>query len=99
MRFDTTVQLPGLAAAGLVVSSLLLAYIPFTHMSHFVAKYFTYHAVRWDDAVNRRGGKLERALAEYLTYRPTWSAPHVTADGTRTWADVATTNPTQGAKK
>ena len=27
-----------------------LAYIPLTHMSHFVGKYFTYHAVRWDDA-------------------------------------------------
>ena len=62
-------------------AACLAAYIPFTHMSHFVGKYFTYHAVRWDDAVNRRGGAIERRLAGYLTYRPTWSAPHVTADG------------------
>ncbi len=99
LTWNTTAAVPALFGTGLILSGLLAAYIPFTHMSHFVAKYFTYHAVRWDDAVNRRGGKLERALAEYLTYRPTWSAPHVTADGKRTWADVATTNPTQGAKK
>ena len=43
-----------------MLSALLAAYIPFTHMSHFVGKYFTYHAVRWDDAANRRGGAIEQ---------------------------------------
>ncbi len=99
LRWDTSVQVPGVLAAGLALAALLLAYIPFTHMSHFVGKYFTYHAVRWDDAINTRGGAMERRLAEYLAYRPTWSAPHVRADGVRTWADVATTNPTEGAKR
>ena len=107
LTWDTTITVPGVLAAGLVLTALLAAYIPFTHMSHFVGKYFTYHAVRWDDAANRRGGAIERVLAEYLTYRPTWRAPHVTADGVRTWADIATTNPTthlttnptQGARK
>jgi len=99
LTWDTTLQIPGLLAAGLLLSALLAAYIPFTHMSHFVGKYFTYHAVRWDDAVNRRGGAIERKLAEYLTYRPTWAAPHVRADGTKTWADVATTNPNEGVRR
>jgi nitrate reductase gamma subunit len=99
LTWNTAIQVPGLLGAGLVVSALLAAYIPFTHMSHFVGKYFTYHAVRWDDRVNRRGGTIERTLAEYLTYRPTWAAPHVTADGVRTWADVVTTNPNKGAKR
>ncbi len=99
LTWDTTLQIPGLLAAGLLLSAVLAAYIPFTHMSHFVGKYFTYHAVRWDDAVNRRGGAIERKLAEYLTYRPTWAAPHVKADGAKTWADVATTNPTQGVRR
>jgi nitrate reductase gamma subunit len=97
--WDTAVQVPGVLAAGLGLTVLLAAYVPFTHMSHFVGKYFTYHAVRWDDAINRRGGAIEKRLAGYLTYRPTWAAPHVTADGVRTWADVATTNPTEGAKR
>jgi nitrate reductase gamma subunit len=95
LTWDTSLQVPALMSAALVLSALLAAYIPFTHMSHFVGKYFTYHAVRWDDAANRRGSAIERRLAEYLTYRPTWAAPHVTADGVRTWADVATTNPTE----
>ena len=99
LTWDTTLEIPGLLAAGLLLSALLAAYIPFTHMSHFVGKYFTYHAVRWDDAVNRRGGAIERKLAEYLTYRPTWAAPHVKADGTKTWAEVVTTNPTEGVRR
>ena len=99
LTWNTAIQVPGLLAAGLLLSAWLAAYIPFTHMSHFVGKYFTYHAVRWDDRVNRRGGSIERTLAEYLTYRPTWAAPHVTADGVRTWADVVTTNPTKGTKR
>lgn len=93
LTWDTALSIPGGLAAGLALSALFAAYIPFTHMSHFVGKYFTYHAVRWDDAANRRGGPMERTLAEYLTYRPTWSARHVGADGTRTWADVATAAP------
>lgn len=99
LTWDTTLQVPVLLAVGLALTALLGAYVPFTHMSHFVGKYFTYHAVRWDDAANRRGGSIERLLAEYLTYRPTWAAPHVKADGSRTWAEVATTNPTLGTKK
>ena len=99
LTWNTAIQVPGLLAAGLLLSAWLAAYIPFTHMSHFVGKYFTYHAVRWDDRVNRRGGSIERTLAEYLTYRPTWAAPHVTADGVRTWADVVTTNPTKATKR
>jgi nitrate reductase gamma subunit len=99
LRFDTTVQLPGLAAAGLVVSSLLLAYIPFTHMAHYVAKYFTYHAIRWDDLPAARAAEIQKKFAEYLTYRPHWSAPHIRADGTRTWAEIAATNPHAEAKR
>ncbi len=99
LTWNTQLRVPGLFGAGLALSALLAAYIPFTHMSHFVGKYFTYHAVRWDDAVNRRGGEIERTLAEYLTYRPTWAAPHVRADGVRTWAEVVTTNPTEGTKR
>ncbi len=99
LRWDTSVRVPGLLAAGLAVSALLVAYIPFTHMSHFVGKYFTYHAVRWDDAASTPGSALERRMAAYLTYRPTWAAPHVAADGARTWADVVTAAPPDKARR
>ncbi len=99
LKFQTNMEMPPLMAAGLVLCGLLAAYIPCTHMSHFVGKYFTYHSVRWNDAVNMPGSSIEKKLMEYLTYKPTWSSPHVTADGKRSWAEVATTNPWQGEKK
>ena len=98
LRFDTAVEVPALLGAGLALGAVLAAYIPLTHMAHFIAKYFTYHDVRWDDRANLRGGKIESRMAEYLTYKPTWSAAHVGADGTKTWGEVATTNPAQKGK-
>ena len=97
-RFDTSLQFPAVLTAGIAAGVLLLAYIPMTHMSHFIAKYFTYHQVRWDERANVSGGSIEKQMAEYLMYRPTWSAPHIGAGG-RTWAEIATTNPTKGAPK
>jgi nitrate reductase gamma subunit len=99
LRFDTEVEVPGLLAAGLLLGSILTAYIPMTHMSHFIAKYFTYHSVRWDDSVNRKGGKLEAGIAKNLSYKPTWAAGHVRADGKRTWAEIAAINPAAEEKK
>ncbi len=99
LTFDASVGIPGLLTAGLILSALLVAYIPFTHMSHFIGKYFTYHSVRWNDEPLRPGDRMEKKLAEYLTYKPTWAAKHVGADGTRTWAQVATTNPVERGKK
>jgi len=99
LSFDASLRLPPVLAAGLILGALLTAYIPLTHMSHFIAKYFTYHAVRWDDQPSRRNATLRQRFAEYLTYRPTWSAPHMGADGTKTWAEIATANPAQEGKK
>jgi hypothetical protein len=69
-------------------------------MAHFIAKYFTYHQVRWDEAANVPGGTIEKRMAEYLMYRPTWAANHIAA-GSRTWAEIATSNPApaKGAAK
>lgn len=99
LTFDTKLRFPALLAPGLVLGALLVAYIPMTHMSHFIAKYFTYHAVRWDDRPSLKGGILEKRMAEFLTYRPRWAAAHVGADGTKRWADIASANPAQGVRK
>ena len=99
VTFNTGLHLPPLLVTGLVLSALLAAYIPLTHMSHFIAKYFTYHAVRWDDRPNLAGSRLARKMAEYLTYRPRWAAPHVGADGQKTWAEIASANPSSGGTK
>ena len=99
LTFDAGLEIPPLLAVGLLLTGILVAYIPMTHMSHFIAKYFTYHSVRWDDSINRKGGSLEARLAEVLAFRPTWTAAHMKADGTKTWAEIVTLNPTQGEKK
>jgi nitrate reductase gamma subunit len=99
LTFDTKLHFPILLTPGLLLGALLVAYIPMTPMSHFIAKYFTYHAVRWDDRPSLKGSKLEKRMAEYLTYRPRWAAPHVGADGARTWADIASAKPAGGSRK
>ena len=95
LQFDTSLEIPSALAAGLMLGSALAAYVPLTGMSHFIAKYFTYHAVRWDDRPSLCDGRLQRAIAENLARRPTWTAAHMGADGTRTWAEVAAAGPTR----
>ncbi len=85
-----------LGASAAVFASLIAAYIPLTHMSHMFMKYFMYHRVRWDDAPNIKGGKMEAAILGNLGLKPTWSARHIGADGRKTWADVASTGPKEG---
>jgi nitrate reductase gamma subunit len=95
LAWDVTLQVPGLLAAGLMLSALLVAYIPLTHMSHFIGKYFTYHAVRWDDRPLAGNRKIAAALAESLSYRSRWSAGHVAGGRPASWAEVVAANPVE----
>jgi nitrate reductase gamma subunit len=87
---------PGQSISGrvaIVSVSLLVAYIPLTHMSHMFMKYFLYHNVKWDDAPNRRGGRIEAAIRENLKLKPKWQGKHVGADGRKSWGDIASSAP------
>lgn len=64
-------------------------YFPFTHMTHAFVKWFTYHDVRWEDEPNLPGGKLQAEIDELEKQVVTWAAPHVKADGKKTWVDIA----------
>jgi nitrate reductase gamma subunit len=77
-------------ATEFVLFSILLAYIPLTHMSHFFTKYFFYHKIRWDDEPNLKGSRIEKEINQALGYKVTWSAPHLKADGKKNWADICT---------
>ena len=72
---------------------LTLAYIPFTHMSHFFMKYFLYHDIRWEDKPNVNAPEIDEQLGQELGFVPTWSASHIAIPGKKTWADIATFNP------
>ena len=86
---DASAAVPVPLAAHLVVTGLFLAYLPFSQMMHFVAKYFTYHEVRWDDEPLKVGGALEREVLELLSQPVGWAAPHIGANGEKTWVDIA----------
>ncbi len=75
-------------ALSVVLLALLTAYIPTTHMSHFIGKYFAYHSIRWSDEPNLAGGRQEETIHELLSRPVTWSAPHINADGKKSWLDV-----------
>jgi len=86
---DSSTGLPGVLAAHLMFVFLFMAYMPFTRMLHFVAKYFTYHHVRWDDGSMVPGSRMEKEVLKLLQQPVTWSAPHLQADGQKNWLDIA----------
>jgi nitrate reductase gamma subunit len=96
------VPLPGgstqawMTTISVVLMGALVAYIPMTHMSHFIGKYFAYHAIRWNDEPNLKGGDQEAPINDLLHRPVSWSAPHIQGDGKKTWADVATQDFSKG---
>jgi nitrate reductase gamma subunit len=99
LSWDLAVRVPPGLGLGIIAGSLLAAYVPLTHMSHFIAKYFTYHSVRWDDEPLAHNAGRARKMAEYLTLRPTWSAPHIHSNEPRTWAEVVAETPAQEPRR
>jgi nitrate reductase gamma subunit len=73
-------------AIHIILTALFIAYLPFTRMMHFVAKYFAFHSVRWDDEPNTRGSRLERQLKNLFEQPIMWSAPHIES---KKWSQLA----------
>jgi nitrate reductase gamma subunit len=71
----------------LAISLLFLLYLPLTDMVHFIAKYFTYHLVRWDDRA--RDDPMERKLRGLLSQPVSWSASHIRSSSERSWEEIA----------
>lgn len=71
----------------ILLASAFFAYLPFTTMMHYLAKFFSFHKVRWDDESNLKGGKLESRLEKMLGEEVTWSAPHAIPG--KTWRELA----------
>ncbi len=83
----------------LIWGFILAAYVPATHMGHFFMKYFLYHDIRWGDQPTKDNAATQRKIMEVLGYPVSWSAGHIQGDGKKTWAEVATTNPTAAPEK
>jgi nitrate reductase gamma subunit len=98
MTFDTTIDVPPSQAVAIALAALLIAYIPMTHMAHFIGKYFMYHAIRWGDQPAIRDRSLA-VISSYLTFKPTWSAPHINREAESSWAEIVTRNPAKEQSK
>ena len=72
-----------------LIALLFLAYLPFTKMLHFLAKYFTYHDVRWNDSPMAGNEKMQKEVINLLKQPVSWAAPHLNADGKKNWVDIA----------
>lgn len=64
----------------LAIVQILIAYIPFSKITHFIGKYFTYHKVLWDDEPNM--GQLDGKIRELLKLKLSWSDPHIKSGDT-----------------
>jgi nitrate reductase gamma subunit len=95
-RFDD-IESP-LFAAQVLVAFALVAYIPLTHMAHFFMKYFLYHDIRWGDNAHVHSAEMSAKISTVLNYPVSWAAAHVRGTG-KTWAEVATFNPTAEPEK
>jgi len=75
-------------AAQVGLLGVFLAYLPWSHMTHMFAKYFTWHSVRWDDAPNLGGETYRAAITKQLMLPISWSAPHIRGGGGKRWGDA-----------
>jgi nitrate reductase gamma subunit len=85
LTLDTAITTSIPLAVNIIISLLFLIYLPLTDMSHFITKYFTYHAVRWND--KPLDTKMEAELNGLKKQTTNWSASHVPPD--KTWAEIA----------
>ncbi|NOZ67645.1 MAG: hypothetical protein GXP46_00010 [Deferribacteres bacterium] len=83
----TPVSVPPLTILNFMLLQLFLVYMPFTKLFHYIAKYFTFHKVMWDDAFKVKGSPVDKKIVEQLSYRVTWAAPHIAPD--MTWLQQA----------
>ncbi|MCX7912583.1 MAG: respiratory nitrate reductase subunit gamma [Dehalococcoidales bacterium] len=87
VAINGTISASPALAVHIVIASLFVACLPFTDMFHFLAKYFTYHAVRWDNALTDK--HLAQRLEGTFSRPASWSAPHIAASG-KSWKEIIT---------
>ncbi len=87
LTFDTGVTVYFPLSLHVITALLFVIYLPFTYMIHFIAKYFMYHDVRWND--EPMNPKTEAKLLKLLNQKVTWAGPHVEGGGEKTWIDLA----------
>jgi nitrate reductase gamma subunit len=86
ISFDPSVTLASPLSIHVVLTLLFCAYLPFTNMFHFIAKYFMYHGVRWNDSPHN--SHMERRVRGLLNRTVSWSAEHAECGREATWNEI-----------
>jgi nitrate reductase gamma subunit len=84
ITLDGSITVAPASAAHIIMTLLFIIYLPLTDMLHFITKYFTHHAVRWNDAP--LDAKLNKKILGLVTRPIRWSAPH--AGSGKSWAAI-----------
>jgi nitrate reductase gamma subunit len=71
----------------IILFSLFLIYLPFTRSTHYITKIMAFFGIRWDDAMNVEGSKMEEKIAAALNLPVSWSAPHIKTG--KSWGENA----------
>ena len=61
-----------------------------TNMIHFIAKYFTYHEIRWDD--EPQDTKMTEEIQGLMKQPVGWSSEHINAEDRKNWSDTSKGN-------
>ncbi len=80
-------SVPTITVLNFILFELFLIYMPFTKLFHYIAKYFTFHKVLWDDAFKVKGSPEDKKIMEQLSSRVTWAGPHIVPG--KTWLEEA----------
>jgi len=97
ITFNSIPTMSSAIIAHIMIVCLFLIYMPFTRMTHALAKYFTFHRVRWEDEPNLREGEIEKKLEELLNQPVSWSASHIPSG--KRWSEVAASEITSEEKQ
>jgi nitrate reductase gamma subunit len=87
MRLTAPSDTPYLVRAELALAAIFLLYLPFTHMTHFMGKFFTYHRVKWQTQPSSPGNEIEKNALDALGRPLSWSASHMETG--KTWSAAA----------
>jgi nitrate reductase gamma subunit len=84
---DWGAAVPAGLSVHIIVVMLFIIYMPFTQMIHFVAKYFTYHSIKWNDAP--MNDKMAKSITALMGQSVSWSGRHIKGDSQKNWMDIA----------
>ena len=88
LTLDSAINIALPLSLHISLSLLFLIYLPLTNMIHFIAKYFTYHEIRWDD--EPQDTKMTEEIRGLMKQPVGWSSSHIKAEEKKNWMDTST---------